>query len=117
VEVGIGRNTKAAEIISQAGVLLRSTDVKDLGHPGTLNFVQDDIFEPDLSLYKGADVIYSIRPAVEMVPPMLDIAREVNCDLIIYHLGFEIYESGGEKIDCGVVLHQYCKRSKTIKEG
>jgi uncharacterized protein len=117
VEVGIGRNTRAAEIICQVGVLLRSTDVKVFDLPGALNFVRDDIFEPDLSLYREADVIYSIRPAIEMVPPMLDIARAVNCDLVIYHLGFEIYESGGEKIDCGVLLHRYCKRSKTVKEG
>jgi uncharacterized protein len=117
VEVGIGRNTHAAEIITMAGVLLRSTDVKCLEHPAPLNFVQDDIFTPNLSLYHGADVIYAIRPAIEMVPPLVNVARTVNSDLIIYHLGFEVYENGGERIDCGVVLHRYYQRSEPIKEG
>jgi uncharacterized protein len=117
VEIGIGRNTHAAEILKRAGVLLRSTDVKSLGLPLDLNFVQDDVFEPDLSLYGEADVIYSVRPAIEMVPPMIDIARAINCDLIICHLGFEVYGSGGETIDCGVVLHRYYRRSEPVKEG
>jgi uncharacterized protein len=117
VEIGIGRNTHAAECLSQAGVLLRSTDVKSQKIPPRLNFTLDDVFEPDLSLYQGADVIYSIRPAPEMVPPMIDIARAVNCDLIVCHLGFETYGNGGEKIDCGVMLHRYYRRSEPVKEG
>jgi uncharacterized protein len=117
VEVGIGRNTHAAEMVSKAGVLLRSTDVKSLEHHSTLNFVMDDVFEPDLSLYRQADVIYSIRPAIEMVPPMIDLARAINCDLIVYHLGFEVYGNGGDKIDCGVVLHRYHRGSEPVKKG
>jgi uncharacterized protein len=117
VEIGIGRNSHAAEILNRKRVLLRSTDVKSLELPPALNFTIDDVFEPDLSLYRGADVIYAIRPAVEMVPPIIDIARGVNCDLIVCHLGFEVYADGGEKIDCGVVLHRYYRRSETIKEG
>ena len=117
VEVGIGRNTRAAEIISRAGVLLRTTDVKEFGHPEAMNFVQNDVFEPDLPLYREADVIYSVRPAIEMVPPMIDLARAVNCDLVVYHLGFELYGSGGERIDTeGIVLHRYHRRSEPVEE-
>jgi uncharacterized UPF0146 family protein len=116
VEVGIGRNTRAAEVLAQAGVLLRSTDVKNLEIPPSVPFSRDDIFEPDLALYRGADVLFAIRPAIEMLPPLLSIAREVNCDLIVYHLGFEIYEKGGEKIDCGVTLHRYFRRSEPVEE-
>ncbi len=117
VEAGIGRNTTAAEMLKEAGVLLRCTDIRPLDHPAHLHYVQDDVFDPDLSLYQEADVIYSIRPAIEMVPPLIDIARAVNCDLVVYHLGFERYDDGGEIIDCGVLLHRYWKRSETIKEG
>jgi uncharacterized protein len=117
VEVGIGRNSHAAEIVSRAGVLLRTTDVKALEYPGALHFVQDDIFDPDLALYREADVIYSIRPAIEMIPALIDIARAAGCDLIVYHLGFEVYEKGGERIDCGVVLHRYHRGSEPVKEG
>jgi uncharacterized protein len=116
VEAGIGRNTLVAEMLSTAGVLVRCTDIKNREYPDQLHFVSDDVFDPDLSLYQGADVIYAIRPAIEMVPPLIGIARGVNSDLIIYHLGFEMYENGGEKIDCGVLLHRYFRRSEPVKE-
>jgi len=107
VEVGIGRNPGAAEILSRAGVLLLSTDIKNIPVPKGLAFVTDDVYAPDLSLYREADVIYAIRPAIEMIPPLISLARIVNCDLLVYHLGFESYGDGGEKIDCGVLLHRY----------
>ena len=109
VEVGIGKNTVAAEILSRAGTLFRSTDVKKMPIPDDLAFITDDVFSPDISLYQGADVMYAIRPAIEMIPPLITLAWKVNCDLIVYHLGFECYQNGGEKIDCGVILHRYVR--------
>jgi len=110
IEVGIGRNEEAARIVNNAGTLIRCTDEKPLSLSGGLSFSQDDIFSPDVSLYTGAEVIYTIRPAVEMVPPLLLLAQRINADLLVYHLGFESYEGGGELIDCGVILHQYHRR-------
>jgi uncharacterized UPF0146 family protein len=107
VEVGIGKNTDAAEILSRTGTLLRTTDIKKMPFPDDLAFIIDDVFSPDISQYLGADVIYAIRPAIEMIPPLIALAKRVNCDLIVYHLGFESYGNGGEKIDCGVILHRY----------
>jgi len=107
VEVGIGKNTDAAQILSGAGKLLCSTDVRQMPVPDGLPFIIDDVFSPDISHYRLADVIYAIRPAIEMVPPLIALAKRVNCDCVVYHLGFEIYGNGGEKIDCGVVLHRY----------
>ena len=43
------------------------------------------------------------------------LARAINCDLLVYHLGFEVYENGGERIDCGVLLHRYVTASETVK--
>jgi uncharacterized UPF0146 family protein len=110
VEVGIGKNTVAAQILYGAGKLLCSTDVKQMPVPGDLAFCTDDVFSPDISRYQRADVIYAIRPAIEMIPPLIALAERVNCDLLVYHLGFESYGNGGEKIDCGVVLHRYFRR-------
>lgn len=115
VEVGIGRNTTAAQIVQAAGVRTRCTDIRDTGVPASLFFSIDDIFVPEPGLYNGADVIYSIRPAIEMVPPLVTLARAINCDLLVYHLGFEVYENGGERIDCGVLLHRYVTASETVK--
>ena len=112
IEVGIGRNEEAAKIISTAGALICCTDVRTLGVSVDLPFSQDDIFSPDDSLYTGAEVIYAIRPAPEMIPPLIELAQRINVDLIVYHLGFESYENGGEIIDCGVLLHRYHIRQK-----
>jgi hypothetical protein len=116
VEVGIGENTVAARILRDAGARVRCTDVKDSAVPEGLCFTIDDVFSPEISLYKGADLIYAIRPAIEMIPPLLALARTINCDLIVYHLGFESYGDGGEKIDCGVLLHRYFKASEPVKQ-
>ncbi len=115
VEVGVGRNTEASMILAGKGILLRCTDIKELSLPGDLPFSVDDIFSPRLSLYEGADVIYAIRPAIEMIPPLIDLAKAIDCDLIVYHLGFESYGNGGEIIDCGVLLHRYHKKSEHIE--
>ncbi|MFA4861333.1 UPF0146 family protein [Methanoregula sp.] len=116
VEVGIGRNTTAAEILGCAGVLTRATDVKEIpDSPVTVTV--DDVFDPVISLYNQADVIYAIRPAIEMIPPLIALAQRTGCDLVVYHLGFETYGDGGEKIDCGVILHRYVRKSEPVKEG
>jgi uncharacterized UPF0146 family protein len=107
VEAGIGKNTEAAKILADAGVLLRCTDIKNLVLPPELRFATDDLFSPDHSLYRGTAVIYAIRPAIEMIPPLIALARAVDCDLLVYHLGDESYGNGGRRIDCGVILHQY----------
>jgi uncharacterized UPF0146 family protein len=107
VEVGIGKNMEVARILHEAGLSIRCTDVWDVPVPEWLTFRIDDIFSPDISYYKSVDLIYAIRPAIEMIPPLIALARIINCDLLVYHLGFESYGNGGEKIDCGVILHRY----------
>lgn len=116
VEIGIGGNTDAARIIADAGNLLCTTDIRKMPVPEELGFFVDDIFSPDLSRYRQADVIYSIRPGIEMVPSLIALAGMLDCDLIVYHLGFETYENGGERIDCGVILHRYHRCSEPIKQ-
>jgi uncharacterized UPF0146 family protein len=112
VEVGIGNNPEAARLIKAAGALMLCTDIRPgIRHDG-LAVVTDDVFEPDLRLYEGADLIYAVRPGVEMVPPLIALARRVNSDLLVYHLGCEIYGDGGEVVDCGpVLLHRYHRRT------
>jgi uncharacterized protein len=117
VEVGIGSNPAAALLIHGAGIPVSCTDIrrKDVS-PGIV-FTLDDVFEPDLSVYAGAGVIYAIRPAEEMIPPLIALAEQIDCDLLVYHLGFESYGDGGEKIDCGVIIHRYYRASEPVKEG
>jgi uncharacterized UPF0146 family protein len=117
VEVGVGNNPGAAAVIHAAGIPVRCTDIRDRTVPEGIRFRVDDVFEPDVSFYEGADAVYAIRPAIEMVPPLIALAERLGCDLLVYHLGFETYGNGGERIDCGVVLHRYVRGSEPVKEG
>lgn len=111
VEVGFGGKTVAAEIVSAAGIPILCTDVHSYPECSSVSAVVDDCVEPRYDLYEGADVIYAIRPGVEIVSALIELAKRVNADLIIYHLGFEIYMSGGEVIEYeGVQLHRYVKK-------
>jgi hypothetical protein len=115
VEVGMGTNPEAARVIHDMGVSVRATDIRDLPPLTWLPFIIDDVFSPALAWYAGADVVYAVRPAVEMVPPLIALAGRVDCDLLVYHLGFESWGDGGEIIDCGVPLHRYYQCQKPSK--
>ncbi|WP_048061976.1 UPF0146 family protein [Methanocorpusculum labreanum] len=109
VEVGFGGKTTAAEIVQNAGIPVLCTDVHAYAE-GPVPSVVDDCVEPTISLYQAAGVIYAIRPGTEIVPALIELATRINADLIVYHLGFELYENGGERIVTdGVMLHRYVK--------
>ncbi|MDD1675029.1 MAG: hypothetical protein LUQ13_05225, partial [Methanomicrobiales archaeon] len=116
VEIGVGKNFDVARILLREGVNVRCTDIRPVPMDQVIPTCIDDIFSPELSKYAGTDLLYAIRPAIEMVPPMIRLAEQVNCDLLVYHLGFEVYGDGGELIDCGVVLHRYHKRSEPVEK-
>lgn len=115
VEVGVGGNLIAARIIRDAGIPLRCTDIRPLPPSDGIPILVDDVFSPDEGLYRGADLLYAIRPGVEMVPPLIALAERTGADLLVYHLGNEVYGTGGELVDCGVILHRYHSRD-TLKK-
>jgi len=81
VEVGVGRCPDVALLLKDHFDLI-CTDVADPGIPG-IRFVRDDVFRPDLSLYRGAVLVYSIRPPPDMQPAIGMAAAAAGADLII----------------------------------
>ncbi len=106
-EIGIGDNPVTARLLAQAGLDVVATDIRVPAEPPGVRFVRDDLVSPDRLLYRDRDLLYSIRPAEEMMGPLIALARSTGCDLLVYHLGFEGYRDPGELVDCGVVLHLY----------
>lgn len=110
VEIGVGGNPEVARRLAASGAAVLCTDMKEISGSEGLETAIDDIFSPSIERYRGAELLYSLRPGVEMIPPMIRLARAINSDLLVYHLGCEIYGDGGDLIDCGVILHRYHSR-------
>ena len=108
-EIGVGNNFIAAATIRNSGVRIFCTDIQMPRTAPDVPFFLDDVFSPDTSLYKEIEVLYSVRPGEEMMPALVRLARDLDIDLLVYHLGFEGYGRGGEIIDCRVTLHRYHK--------
>lgn len=86
VEVGVGSFVKVARNLQKyLNKDIIMTDIK----PYHKEIIEDDITQPDLKIYKGTDLIYSIRPPTELHPYLVDLAGIINSDLIIKHLSTE----------------------------
>lgn len=89
VEVGVGRRPDTAETLSQRGFEVVCTDIEPRETPESVEFHVDDVREPDLDVYGGADVVYSVRPPYEIHGALADVAASVDADLVIAPLGSE----------------------------
>lgn len=91
VEVGVGSRTKVLEGLK--GELpeckLIATDIREVPVPEGVDFVLDDILEPDLSLYRDADLIYSLRTPPELCSSLAKLAGEIGADLLLKPLSSE----------------------------
>jgi len=79
-EIAVGRFRQVADMLdAKENITLIRTDIS----PADESIIRDDITDPDLELFKGTDIIYSIRPPSELQPYLVDLARKVNSQLII----------------------------------
>lgn len=95
VEVGVGKFHLVGSILQEnlkANIVL--TDIK----PSSIKIVQDDICNPDLKIYKGASLIYSIRPQPELQPYIINVAEKVGADVIIKPFSTEFVSSNKMKL-------------------
>ena len=90
VEVGAGKFHKVALILQKnLKTPIIMTDIKPSGN----DVLQDDICNPDLKIYKGASLIYSIRPPEELHPSLVKVAEMIGSDLIIKPLSTDSINS------------------------
>lgn len=85
VEVGVGGFTVVAFTLKEhLNLDIVMTDIKPYA-----NITVDDITDPDLEIYRDADLIYSIRPPEELQQHIIRVAEYVGADLIIKPLSSE----------------------------
>jgi uncharacterized protein len=86
VEVGVGRFPLVALTLQEhLNMDIIMTDIK----PYHDQVVVDDITNPDLNLYKGASLIYSLRPPEELQQHIKEVAESVGADLILKPISTE----------------------------
>lgn len=78
VEIGVGKELSVLEELRRR----MKAEVVAIDVRGG-SALKDDVTRPRLELYRGASLIYSIRPNPELYPHLIKVAREVGADLII----------------------------------
>ena len=94
VEIGVGFNFKVALKLKELGRDIIVVDwnleaiekAKELG----LKAYVDNIFTPNLALYKDASVIYSIRPTPEIIKPILELGKRVKVPVYIVPFSLDV---------------------------
>ena len=90
-EIGIGKFDMIANMLCEKeNITLIKTDIS----PKDSTVIKDDITNPNMDLYKGIDIIYSIRPPSELQPYLVRLAEDVGSQLIIKPLTNEDLNTG-----------------------
>lgn len=94
-EIGVGKFDAIADMLAEKGnTTVIKTDIK----PKDGSVIEDDVTNPDLSLYEGVDIIYSIRPPGELQPYLVNLALKTGSQLIIKPLTNEDLNTGRVKM-------------------
>jgi len=82
VEIAIGKFFSVADYLKNYDSNIICFTAIDIA-PANFDIIFDDITNPDMSIYEGVDIIYSIRPPQELQPYIGDIVNKVGATLII----------------------------------
>ncbi|MCS7144841.1 MAG: UPF0146 family protein [Archaeoglobaceae archaeon] len=90
-EIGIGNYNAIAEYLVSKGVKVIATDIREVQTKA--DFFIDDVQNPQIQLYRGVELVYSIRPPPELFKSIRELANKLNADCIIKPL-FGDYADG-----------------------
>ena len=94
-EIGVGKFDKIANNLSKKeNITIIKTDIS----PKDASVIKDDITNPNLELYRDAEIIYSIRPPSELQPYLINLALKIDSQLIIKPLTNEDLNTGRVKM-------------------
>lgn len=87
VEVGVGNRPTVAATLAERGVAVVATDVVERSVPDGVEFVIDDVTDPDPDVYAGADAVYARNLPPELQRPARSAARQAGASLYFTTLG------------------------------
>lgn len=89
LEVGIGRRTDVAAGLTERGRSVTAMDVTPRDVPDGVEFVQDDVTDPDLEYYGAIDAVYALNLPPELHRPTADLAEQLDAACHFTTLGGE----------------------------
>lgn len=87
VEVGVGNRPDIAIELAERGCHVTATDIYARPVSDTVRFVIDDVTDPDLAVYQGADAVYALNCPPELQRSLADVATAVGADCLFTTLG------------------------------
>jgi len=82
VEIAIGKFFSVADYLKNHDSNIMDFIAVDI-NPASSDIIFDDITNPNMGIYEGSDLIYSIRPPQELQPYIADIVAKTGATLII----------------------------------
>lgn len=95
MEVGVGRDFS---VVNELKRLLNGAEIIPVDIEGR-GAVRGDVTVSKSSLYRGADLIYAIRPNPELYPHLMKIAKKAEADLIIRPFSLDPGPRKGELVN------------------
>ena len=108
VEVGVGNRPGVAAGLAARGVDVTATDIRERSVPEGVRFVPDDVTEPTLSVYEGADIVFARNLPPELQEPLRDVARRVGAACWFTTLGGDpvVVPADAEQLPGGVTVYR-----------
>ncbi|MEE8402314.1 MAG: UPF0146 family protein [Candidatus Hydrothermarchaeaceae archaeon] len=92
VEIGIGADFRVFKELKRRNADIKAVDIS----PSSGDVIRDDVLSPDMDLYAGSGLIYSVRPPPELIQYIAEITRRVGADLIIRPLSTDNVPANGK---------------------
>ena len=106
IEVGVGNRPGVATGLADRGCRVTATDIRDRPVPDPVEFVRDDVTDPDLSVYRGADAVYALNCPPELQRPVLEAATAVEAIPLCTTLGGDpvVVDAASETLSGGTLF-------------
>lgn len=89
VELAVGRRPEVVAALAETNDVI-ATDVVEREVPTGVQFVRDDLTNPDHSIYADAVGLYALNLPEELHRPALELAEAVDAPLAFTTLGNEL---------------------------
>lgn len=89
IEIGIGHRSDVAATLTEMDCDVLAVDLIDRPVPAGVRFFVDDVNQPTISQYRGADAIYALNLPEELHRSVLTLATTVDAAFHFTTLGNE----------------------------